>query len=166
MKQTSSLLTTSASVRDSRNPTVSAPYGKFGSIKADSGRPHISSLIALMNEPAIKSVFFWELRDIYQFKCSRPRSFASNGDGSDIIGEPRAHFYRLAIACVPRVEFASAHFTLQGGQEAPGLGSCCRLRMKERLSNGFLSMGSTKVNARQDGIRPPPCVMASSSTGK
>lgn len=75
-------------------------------------------------------IHFWELRDIYQFKCSRPRLFALNRDGFDIIGEPRAHFYRLAIAYGPRVEFVSAHFTLQVGGEAPGLCSRCRFKLK------------------------------------
>lgn len=80
-----------------------------------------------------RQIRFWELRDIYQFKCSRPRLFALNRDGFDIIREPRAHFYRLAIAYVPRVEFVSAHFTLQVGEEAPGLCTRCRFRMESSV---------------------------------
>lgn len=45
-------------------------------------------------------ISFVELQDIYQFKCSRPQLFPLNRDGFDVIGEPRGHFYRLAIAYV------------------------------------------------------------------
>lgn len=85
-----------------------------------------------------RQIRFWELRDIYQFKCSRPRLFALNRDGFDIIGEPCTHFYRLAIAYVPRVEFVSAHFTLQVGEEAPGLSGWCQRSKLSRAESARL----------------------------
>lgn len=74
--------------------------------------------------------FLWQPPGIYQLECGRARLFALNRDGFDAIGEPRAHFYRLALAYVAGEGFVAARFGLQVGAEAPGGGGRCRVRMK------------------------------------